>query len=58
MIWRPVLRSDDGRAEQNVLRPLEELETAGVVRLDKGGGGGQARRPQARKPSFLKPGLP
>jgi len=32
-----------GRAEQNVLRTLRKLETAGVVRLDKGEG--RARRP-------------
>ena len=31
-----------GRAEQNVLRTLKKLETAGVVRLDKGEG--RARR--------------
>ena len=31
------------RAEQNVLRTLKKLETAGVVRLDKGEG--RARRP-------------
>jgi predicted transcriptional regulator len=41
-----------GRAEQNVLRTLKKLETAGVVRLDKGEGG--ARRPvlAARKVRF------
>jgi predicted transcriptional regulator len=32
-----------GRAEQNVSRTLKKLETAGVVRLDKGEG--RARRP-------------
>jgi len=41
-----------GRAEQNVLRTLKKLETAGVVRLDKGEG--RARRPvlTARKVHF------
>jgi predicted transcriptional regulator len=41
-----------GRAEQNVLRTLKKLETAGVVRLDKGEG--RARRPvlAARKVHF------
>jgi predicted transcriptional regulator len=40
------------RAEQNVLRTLKKLETAGVVRLDKGEG--RARRPvlAARKVHF------
>jgi predicted transcriptional regulator len=40
------------RAEQNVLRTLKKLETAGVVRLDKGEG--RARRPvlTARKVYF------
>jgi predicted transcriptional regulator len=40
------------RAEQNVLRTLKKLETAGVVRLDKGEG--RARRPVliARKVYF------
>ena len=41
-----------GRADQNVLRTLKKLETAGVVRLDKGEG--RARRPvlAARKVRF------
>jgi len=41
-----------GRAEQNVLRTLNKLATAGVVRLDKGEG--RARRPvlAARKVHF------
>ena len=40
------------RAEQNVLRTLKKLETAGLVRLDKGEG--RARRPvlAARKVHF------
>jgi len=40
------------RAEQNVLRTLKKLETAGVVRLDQGEG--RARRPvlAARKVHF------
>jgi predicted transcriptional regulator len=40
------------RAEQNLLRTLKKLETAGVVRLDKGEG--RARRPvlAARKVYF------
>ncbi len=32
-----------GRAEQNLLRTLRKLETAGIVRLDRGEG--RARRP-------------
>ena len=41
-----------GRAEQNVLRTLNKLAAAGVVRLDKGAG--RARRPvlAARKVHF------
>jgi predicted transcriptional regulator len=41
-----------GRAEQNVLRTLNKLATAGIVRLDKGEG--RARRPvlAARKVHF------
>ena len=41
-----------GRAEQNVLRTLNKLEAAGVVRLEKGEG--RARRPvlTARKVHF------
>lgn len=41
-----------GRAEQNVLRTLNKLEAAGIVRLDKGDG--RARRPvlAARKVHF------
>jgi len=41
-----------GRAEQNVLRTLKKLETAGVVRLDRGDG--RAKRPvlAARKIHF------
>jgi len=41
-----------GRAEQNVLRTLNKLAAAGIVRLDKGEG--RARRPilAARKVHF------
>ena len=41
-----------GRAEQNVLRTLNKLAAAGLVRLDKGAG--RARRPvlAARKVHF------
>jgi predicted transcriptional regulator len=41
-----------GRAEQNVLRTLNKLQEAGIVRLDKGAG--RARRPvlMARKVHF------
>ncbi|HZU89059.1 MAG TPA: winged helix-turn-helix transcriptional regulator [Stellaceae bacterium] len=41
-----------GRAEQNLLRTLKKLETAGIVRLDNGEG--RARRPvlAARKVHF------
>ena len=46
------LASMTAHAEQNVLRTLKKLETAGVVRLDKGEG--RARRPvlAARKVHF------